>query len=192
MFQLFKSRRLKVFIPETKAKLLLAFEHNGKKYYQFENGFEISAGRGLTAMTFYQEFQMRCDYDYLKLHCKAIDILLKGPKVNIIDVAQIHQNLRERVELAHPLPEHIYKLASVLFFDESESPFAYDMAYNNKKIAEWREDTDMLPFLVAGPLKALMPFSELPKESLKTYFQVTDALAKQSQAYMSAALSKVQ
>ena len=188
----FKSKKLKSYLIDNKFKLVLAFEHGGHKYYQFENAFDMSTGRGLQALTIYEEFSMRCDRSYLEKHVKAIEILLNDPKaIKIGKIAEIHANLRERIALA-PFPDHIYKLASVMFFDESESPYSYDGAYNVKKIAAWRADPEMLPFLVTVPLKDLMPFTDTASENLKTYFKVSEAVNAMHQDRLSEELSRLQ
>lgn len=188
----FQRKKLRSYLIDNKYKLILAFEHGGKKYFQFESIFDMSTGRGLQAMTIYEEFSMRADRSYLEKHVKAIEILLNDPKgIRVGTIAEIHANLRERIALA-PFPDHIYKLASVIFFDETESPFAYDMAYNQKKIAEWRADPEMLPFLVKVPLKVLMPFTDTVSENLKTYFKVSEAVNQHHQDKISDVLSKLQ
>lgn len=156
-------------------KLIEAFKWNDKIYYQVVDAFQMSTGRALCAITFYEEFQMRCDRDYLEKHCRAIDILINDPKkIMIGQIAILHENLKERVKLA-PYPDHIYKLASVMFFDDSESPFYYDFKYNAEKIARWKEDPELLPFLVTQPLKELTPFGEVAKPSLPTFFSLKGA-----------------
>lgn len=188
----FRSKKLKSYLIDNKYKIALAFEHNGKKYFQFENAFDMSTGRGLQALTIYEEFSMRCDRAYLEKHVKAIEILLNDPKtIKFGTVVEIHANLRDRLNLA-PYPDHIYKLASVMFFDETESPFSYDGAYNQKKIAEWRADPEMLPFLVKVPLKELMPFTDIASENLKTYFRVNEAVNEMHTEKILDVLSKLQ
>lgn len=187
----FKSKKLKTYLIQDKFKIILAFEHGGHKYYQFENAFDMSTGRGINALTFLEEFNMRVNRDYLEKHIKAIELLLIGPKIQIAEIGIIHRNLKERLDLA-PFPDHIYKLASVLFFDETESPFSYDTIYNRKKIAGWRGDPDMLPFLVRVPLRDLMGFSSIPDENLKTFFSVAEAVNEMHQEKILETLSKVQ
>jgi hypothetical protein len=157
-----------------KIKIIPAFVWKGTTYHQIDNVFEMAAGRALCAITFYEELRMRCDYDYLDKHCRAIDILLSDPKtLKITDIAIIHRNLKERIKLA-PYPDHIYKLASVLFFDDSEDPYTYDFKYNRKKIKAWMEDSELLPFLVKEPLKTLIPFGNLAGHNLKAFFNLKD------------------
>lgn len=156
-------------------KLVEAFEWDKEMYYQVENAFQMATGRALCAITFYEEFQMRCDRDYLEKHCRAIDILMSDPKKLMIgQIAILHENLKERVKLA-PYPDHIYKLASVMFFTKDESPFYYDFKFNAEKIKRWKEDPDLLPFLVTQPLKELTPFGELAKPNLPMFFNLKAA-----------------
>lgn len=152
-----------------------AFIWRDQKYFMIENAFEMRTGRALCAITYYEEFRMRCDHDYLTKHCRAIDILLSDPKkISIGVIAILHENLKERVNLA-PYPDHIYKLASVMFYDDSESPFSYDFKYNQEKIKRWKEDPDLLPFLVSTPLRELMPFGEHAKHNLETFLQLKES-----------------
>ena len=88
---MFGRKKLKVrHTQEKQFKLVLAFEQGGKKYYQFENAFEMSTGRGLQALTIYEEFRMRCDREYLEKHIKAIEILINDPKG--IKIGKIAEN----------------------------------------------------------------------------------------------------
>jgi hypothetical protein len=195
LYRLYRwSRKLRSHLPgEPEPALLLAFTHNKKEYYQFENPFEITTGRGLFAMTVYEEFRMRCDREYLIDHCKAVDTLLKKKEIGVQDILmllQIHQNLKERLDLA-PFPDHIYKLASVMFFEKNESPYNYDFAFNQKKIAEWRADPDMLPFLVKVPLGKLMPYTKSHEKSLPIYFRYMEEVAKISREKAQQVISSV-
>lgn len=159
-----------------KEKIIEAFTFDGIKYFQFEDAFKIPSGRGLSALTIYEEFRMRADYEYLVLHCKAVDKILSDPKkININALALIHNNLKERAQLA-AFPNHIFKLASVLFFDESESPYTYDYDYNNKKIEKWKASGGMLDFLLLVPLKELIPSLNMQDANAPTYFRVLEQI----------------
>lgn len=184
-------RKLKSYLINDKFKISEAFEHQGKKYLKFDNAFDMTTGRGLQAMTIYDEFNMHVDRNYLELHVKAVEKILNEPKIKLTTLIQIHNNLKERLEL-NPFPDHIYKLASVLFFDESESPFSYDPVYNNKKIAVWRADPEMLPFLVRVPLRDLMPFTGTAEGNLRTYFDVVEKINEVHHSKMLETLSKIQ
>lgn len=172
-----KKEKFKIHKSPTgdEAKSILAFELNGIKYRQLESAFQMHTGRALCAIAYYEEFQQRCDKNYLLKHCRAVDILLSDPKrIMIGQIAMLHENLKERVNFA-PYPDHIYKLASVMYFDDNEDPFSYDFHYNQKKIKAWKGDPKVLSFLVSQPLKELTPFGEVANTSLQTYFQVKEA-----------------
>ena len=109
-----------------------------------------AAGRGLSAMIFYEEFRMKCDKEYLELHIKATEKLLAGEKGvvtlnHLLALKQITYNLNERINLI-AMPDHVFKLASVYFWDDSESPYYYDFEYNKKKIEEWKKTRRLLVF----------------------------------------------
>lgn len=154
-----------------------AFRHGGKIYYRFNDAFKMPAGRGFAALAIYEELQMRCTADYLKKHVRAMELLLSpsDKRLRLNEIAQINQNLKERLNLA-PFPDHIYKLASVTFFDENENPASYDFAYNQKKIAEWKKDPKLLDFFLQVPFKDLMPSLNTPDIDAKMFFQVSDRI----------------
>jgi hypothetical protein len=180
------------FIKDGKYKITEAFVSNGRSYYMFANVFDMPSGRGFTALTYYDELTMRCSRDYLLKHCRAVDILLGDPKkFDLATLAIIHRNLRDRTELL-PIPEHIYKLASVLFFDKSESPFQYDYAYNQKKIEQWKSTEGLLDFFLQTELKNLVPLSISPGTDTSTYSIVVENVDKMHQKNISEVLSRAQ
>src|SRR5689334_9453918 len=114
------TRKLKSFLVENQYKVVEAFKLEGVTYYMFEDQFNLPAGRGLCALTIYEEFNMRTTREYLEAHVRATEILLNSNPIKLTAIAQINQNLKERLNLAL-FPDHIYKLASVVFFDKTES-----------------------------------------------------------------------
>lgn len=172
--QLFRRKpKFKVFNNEMAVE---AFRHNGIVYYHFADSFKIPAGRTLCALAIYEELRMRTSREYLEKHTRAMEIILSDPKkINIQAIAVMNKNLRERLDLV-PFPDHIYKLASVTFFDETESPFGYDFAYNAKKIAKWKEDPGILDFFLRTQFSDLIPFSSTQSANAQTYFQVAEEI----------------
>jgi len=168
-----------------------AFRHNGKIYYHFADSFKVPAGRAICALAIYEELRMRCTADYLRKHIAATDILLNpsNGKIRLSDLALLNNNLKERLELA-PFPDHIYKLASVIFFDETESPFSYDFGYNAKKIEEWKKDSEIMDFFLTMQFQDLMPFGSMSKERVKSYFNTTEMIDQIHQAKIQDVLSK--
>jgi len=191
---------LKKILPSKKPKIKTfgteiateAFKHGGHTYYQFTDNFKLPTGRAVCSLAIYSELQMRCDDEYLRKHVEATEIILNGGnngKVRLTQLAQINNNLKERLNLA-PFPDHIYKLASVIFFDETESPYSYDFEYNQKKIAAWKKDGDLLYFFLSVPFKDLMPFGSMSKERAASYFNTTLLIDKLHQANLLEVLSR--
>lgn len=179
--------RFKVFNNEMAVE---AFRHNGKVYYHFTDSFKIPAGRTLCALAIYEELRMRCSKDYLEKHCRAMEVVLSDPKkINIQAIALMNANLKERLSLV-PFPDHIYKLASVTFFDETESPFGYDFKYNEGKIAEWKKDPELLDFFLRTQFSDLIPFSTTQESNAQIYFQVAEQVDQLHQRTILEQLSK--
>jgi hypothetical protein len=185
-------RKPKFYLLDKQYSVVEAFTYKGRSYFCFDNSFKIPANRAMAALVYYEEMKMRCNEEYLRKHVKAMEILLSDPKkISINTIAVINNNLKERLNLA-PFPDHIYKLASVIFFDDSESPYAYDMAYNKKKIEKWREDPEILSFFLSREIQNLMPSLNLPENSAQTYFQVAEEVDQMHQQDLSEVLSRLQ
>lgn len=158
-----------------KYRIVEAFSLNGTKYYMFDSTMEVPTGRMLAAMAIYTEMEMRCDYAYLDLHTRAMDKLLNSPKISLTYIMQLNINLKERLGLM-PLPHFVYKLASVIFFDDSESPYSYDFEYNAKKIAAWKKDPDTLDFFLSRLAADLIPSLRPAVGVSKTYFNTAEKI----------------
>lgn len=161
------------YLLENKYKVEPAFELHGIRYFQFANQEEVPTGRQFAALAIYNEMDMRVDREYLELHTKAFDKVLSGAKIEIKYLIQMNENLKDRMNLM-VTPDYIYKLASVVFFDESESPYSYDYEYNEKKIKKWKEDAATLDFFLRTPLKDLVPFLGSQEGVSSIYSQVAE------------------
>lgn len=172
-------KKFRSYLVDAKLKVVEAFIHNGTRYLMFENPTDVPTARMLAAQGIYVEMEMRCDREYLELHTKAVDKILNENKkgINVTYLAQLNQNLRERLNLM-PLPDFVFKLASVIFFDETESPLSYDWAYNEKKIAKWKQDPAMLDFFLTRLATELIPSLKPAGKSTPMYFQVAEKIDK--------------
>jgi hypothetical protein len=182
--------KVKSFMIDNQYKITEAFRLDGVTYYQFDDQFKLPTGRGLCALTIYEEFNMRCTREYLELHTRAMEKLFSDPKkINIQAMVIINKNLQERLNLAM-FPDHIYKLASVVFFDKTESYYNYDYAYNQKKIEKWKAAGGTLDFFLKTPLRDLIPSLKLPEENAQDYFQVATQVDQMHQQDLQEVLSK--
>lgn len=188
---LFKSK-LKSYLLDKKYRVIEAFELKGKKYFMFDDAFEVPAGRMYATLAFVEEMNMRVDKEYLDAHTRAMEKILSDPKkISIQLIAQLNINLRERLELM-PLPDAIYKLASVIFFDDSESPYAYDFAYGAKKIEEWKKSGDTLDFFLSRLSTELIPSLQPAKGNVKMFSQVSEKIDAIHRAHLTKVLSENQ
>jgi hypothetical protein len=161
---------------QDKQKIIKAFEYKGREYFMFEHIETIPSLRGLQALDYYEEFNMRCTKDYLTKFSEAgINILSNNKKIDLIALATLFKHLQERLTMI-PVPDHIYKLASVIFFDDSENPYRFDRSYNKKKIDLWKKDPAVIGFFLQTPLKDLIPYLDSQKSNLQTYGGVVEEL----------------
>lgn len=178
------------FLLESKYRVIPAFELNGIEYYMFSEQTEVPTGRQFAALMIYNEMEMRCDREYLELHCKAMEKLLSDPKkIQIGYIAQINVNLKERLGLM-VTPDFIYKLASVVFFDKTESPYRYDEKYNEKKIERWKEEGATLDFFLKTPLVTLIPSLRSQERVSPIYLGIAEAVAETHRKHLTAILSE--
>jgi hypothetical protein len=170
--------RLKPYLVDGKYKVIPAFSIGGTDYWMFESTNEVPTGRFFAAMGVYAEMEMNCNKEYLQLHCKAMEKLLSDPKkISIQYILQLNINLKERLELM-PFPDYIYKLASVIFFDKTESLYSYDYEYAATKIKFWKDAGGGLDFFCNTPLKELVPSLTLPEKDTLTYLTVSNLIAE--------------
>lgn len=180
-------RRKTKYLLENKFQVEEAFRLRGMKYFMFSDTMKMPSGRALAALSIYDEMRMKCSREYLEKHTRAMEIILSDPKkISIQTIAVLNKNLKERLDMAL-LPDYVYRLASVVFFDETESPYSYDPKYNQEKIEKWKQNAD-LDFFLKGPLSTLMPFLSLPPEDSKTYFQIAEMVDQMHQKDLHALL----
>lgn len=170
--------KLKPYLVDSKYRVIPAFSIGGTDYWMFESTTEVPTGRFFAAMGIYVEMEMNCDKEYLTSHCKAMDKLLSdNKKISLQHIMQLNMNLKERLGLM-PFPEFIYKLASVIFFDKSESLYSYDYDYAKLKIEKWKATGGSLDFFSRTPLKELVPSLSLPEKDTQTYLNVSKLITE--------------
>lgn len=185
-------KKLVSFLVDEKYKVILAFKIGGVKYWMYDSTMEVPTGRFFAAMGIYTEMEMNCSKEYLLSHCKAMEKVLSDPKkISLTYIMQMNVNLKERLELM-PFPEFIYKLASVIFFDKTESLYSYDYEYNKLKIEKWKAAGGTLDFFSKTPLKELVPSLSMPAADIQTYLTVTNLIRETHQALITGVLSEDQ
>jgi hypothetical protein len=186
------AKKFKSYLLDKKYRVIEAFAIKGKKYYMFDSTFEVPAGRMLATLAIMEEMNMRVDREYLEAHAKAMEKILSDPKkISIQWIVQLNINLKERLGLM-PLSDAIYKLASVIFFDETESPYSYDFEYNRVKIEEWKQSKESLDFFLSRLSTELIPSLQPATGNVKTYFQVTEKIDAIHRDHLTKVLSENQ
>lgn len=151
-----------------------AFTSGGIDYYSFADFNNMPALRGMKTMVFYEEMSMKCTMDYLKMHVEAVESILTKPQINIFDIKKLNDQLKQRLDIALET-ELVYKIASIVFFDDKEDVRDYDFAYNSKKIAHWKKyEADA--FFLLKPVQELVPALKDLNANLQQYSQVVREL----------------
>lgn len=164
------------FLVDNRATFELAFIIEGRSFYWCPDPSEAPAGRSLAALHINDEIKMRVSKEYLDRHCEEVDEILNKPRPSISDLARLqklHKNLKERAQLMI-LPEFIYKLASVVFLEQGESPHTYNYQTNAEKIQLFKRVPDSLNFFLSTPLKNLIPSLALPRGDSRKYLRVIE------------------
>jgi hypothetical protein len=154
--------------PEMKHVINYAFTCGGIKYFQFDDMFNLPYERCLKALVYYQEVKMNCTREFLQAHQQAINNILTSSKIDIYSIKTLNDQLGQRLDIP-PDTELLYKLASVVFFDEKESPTNYEFPYGQKKIDHWKKHSDVHDFFLQRPMLELMPFLNDVGENLNTF-----------------------
>jgi hypothetical protein len=163
--------------PEIRDQVELAFTAGGRDYYRFREEVNIPAGRYTYVDAFLREHEMRMSPEVMKGYIGAIREEISGKKgeINLHTVAVILYKMETRADLAFS-PETIKRLASVMYFDKTESLKSYDVEYGKKKIAIW-EKRGCLDFFFSKPMGELLGLQNTSPESLQNYLnQATQIL----------------
>lgn len=158
-----------------------AFVCGGKTYYQFDDVYNQPYQRALIALDYYEELRMRVTFDYLKLHVTAVKELINGGKskkqIDVVELAKLNSQLEERLSWI-VTPDLLYKFASVIFFDKTESPTTYDFKYAQRKIEHWKKSKPVNDFFLQMPIVKLVPFLKDCEVNFQAYSEVVTKLEK--------------
>ncbi len=174
---LFGKKKLRARLVDEKYKVVPAFELAGVTYYMFEDAFEAPTMRQMAALTIYDELNMRCTIDYLRMHTEAMDKVLSEKKISVAYIADLNRFLKERINMIVP-EDYVYRLASVIFFDDNESRFSYNYEYNEKKIKIWKAAGGTLDFFSKTPLNKLIPSMNTLGRNLSMFSQIASQVEK--------------
>jgi hypothetical protein len=174
---LFRTRPQRPF-PQSQQVIEYAFTAGGIDYYQHVDEMNMPYRRALKALSIYKELDMKCDRYYLDQHLAAVDSLLNGAKFGaqeLLSLQRLNDQLRERTQWI-VLADHVYKLASVRYFDITENPDDYDWKYAAQKINHWKASMEVDDFFLSGPVQRLLPYLKDVNTSFQPYTAVLEQL----------------
>lgn len=177
------------FPVEVKEPVVFAFALKGVNYWKFPDIQKTPSLRGLDAIVFYEEFKKRTTKELYQEEMEAETILLRDVRLalsgaqgrinlaaafaSLADWEKILRHREERLKFIVE-PDLVWKLASIVYFDETENPNRYDMVYNlEKKIPFWKEQVSEEDFFLSKPIEELVPYLNEYKATLPTILSVT-------------------
>jgi hypothetical protein len=163
----------KQYFPNEKYMIIYAFTIGDRHYFRFDDPMNTPYDRALKCLVYWKELDMNCDRAFIKAHTEAIDnMLLKGKFTikDLLTIKTLNDQMKQRLELPKE-PDLLYKLASVVFFDQFENPIVYEFKYGESKIRHWKKETELTDFFLSRPLRELIPYLENYGENLQMYFR---------------------
>jgi hypothetical protein len=163
----------------TKHVTKYAFTVGGIDYKEFDALANLPYKRAMKFFSVYDELSMKCDAYYLDAHVKAVEKLLSG-KVGLKEMSsilQLNNQLKERLTWVHS-EDLVYKLASVVFFDNSENPDDWEWGYAAKKIEHWKKHESALAFFLHEPITRLLPYLKDSNTISQSYTGIQKELDK--------------
>lgn len=152
-----------------------AFTSGGRKYYCYSDINNLPYQRGRHALAVFNEIQMRCSREFLLQYTKTVKAVLHAKEIDIFKLNELNSMLEDRLTLVADL-ELCYKLASIVYFDETERPEVFEPEYAEKKIARWKKDMDVESFFLQKPLTELMPYLKNAIGDFNGFFQLNEQL----------------
>jgi hypothetical protein len=162
---------------DIKHQVEVAFEVKGKKYYRFKKELQLPAGRYKYVYSMLRETDLRMNLETLKNFVTEFkNVLNGGPKkiIAIGDLWKLINNLESRISLAFE-PETVERLASVVYFDDTEDLSTWDRKHGLEKVAFWKANKSM-DFFLTSPMGELLGVSDISIESLEEYIQTTTGI----------------
>lgn len=158
----------------------VAFKVKGKKYYRFKEERLIPAGRYKYIYSHLREVDMRMDLSTLRNYVNEFKNILGGggvkKTINIGDLWKLVINLETRVALAFE-PASVERLASVIYFDDTEDLSTWDKKYGAEKVEFWKANKCM-DFFLTRPVGELLGAKDISIESLQAYIQEAEMIIK--------------
>jgi hypothetical protein len=164
--------------PDIAPQIEVAFTAGGKKYYRFKEEKLIPVGRYKYINAYLKEADLRMTIDTLRNYVNDFKAILNGGakknNINIGELWKLVYNLETRVNLAFE-PATVERLASVVYFDDSEDLSTYNKKHGDDKIWFWTMNM-VFDFFLTRPIAELFGLKGISTESLEVYIQGTQQI----------------
>jgi hypothetical protein len=157
-------------------KVDYVFSSGETNYFKIRDISNTFSHRALEARAVYDEIEMRCDVNYLNAFVIAMKENMRS-QLNIPELYKLVSSLEERINFIVPTPDLIWKLASVAYFDESESPYGYDAEYAKEKIEKWKADKSLDTVFFLKSIKNLIPSLDTSVIDSPAYLKIQAMIA---------------
>lgn len=134
-----------------------AFNDGTKDYFQLKDVFNTFCMRAFTGFGIYNEWNQRTTSEMLIAFIDKFKQLINCSEIKLFEIADLINKLEERTKWPIPTKDIILKMASVMYFDESESPYSYDELYGREKMERWRNNDNIDAFFLHKRLQELIP-----------------------------------
>lgn len=160
--------------PDLAGHTEFAFSCKGKNYYRMAHEFRMPVGRYKFLDAYLLEHELRMTPKMFHDYLDRMESFLngRGGQINLTGLAVTINNMRTHANVMF-VPKTIKKLASVVFFDETEDLRDYDEQYGDKKIAEWEADGSYA-FFLTRPIVELLNLEGISQTSLQTYMNFVE------------------
>lgn len=160
---------------DVKHKIEKAFKSGTTQYYKFIEDAQIPSGRYKYIYAFLKEADLRMSLETLKQYIETLKNILNGGgkknQINVGDIWRIVLNIESRIVLAFE-PASIERLASVIYFDDTEELSTYSKDYGQAKINLWSKNKTA-DFFLTKPIVELLGLKNISLTSLEDYLKET-------------------
>ena len=164
-----KSEAYNLYHADFDQKIEAAFVCKGVTYYRFKKDYDMPVGRYKWVANTLNEVNMRMTSEMLLQYIDQLMNILSGKKGKV--------DLTEAVILLTKMKSHallefnvatVERLATVIYFDDTELLNTYDRDKGRQKIAQWRAANNV-DFFMMKPIGELLKLKDFSINSFQEY-----------------------
>ena len=172
-----------IYHPEYVGKTEVAFITGGTKYYCFTGDTSVRYGRYIVMQAFLQEYYLRTSLETLQGNIKKLKGWLNptiskdgSGRMDLGKSLELLEIMDQQAQIAFE-PDTVFRLASCLYFDDTEILTGYDRKYNEGKIKAWKE-TEAVDFFFHKLFQDVTGLTITSKDALLNYLRTVPELLK--------------